>query len=287
MTRAATPMITTEPPTRRAVSGGTWSNISGILALFGVTLRRLCRGQRIWLGVLTAAVPILIVLLARSQGELPGDRADRTEAALVFGLMAQMLVPIMALWLASGLVQDEVEEQTLTYLLMRPVPRPLIYLTKLAAAILVSAAIASVSSILLQLTIHWDDPNRLTIALDRGGKLAGAFSLGLLAYNALFGLLGLAMKKPQGVGVIYIVVLEGVLANIDFIFRRFTILYYVRVLMLRWLGMDGKRFNVDASVAPSNAECIFTLIGIAAVLGVVGGIVFASREFRVKTPEAN
>jgi hypothetical protein len=162
----------------------------------------------------------------------------------------------------------------------------LVYLTKLAAATLLSCALAAGSAILVELVIHWDDAaGRWAIALDRGGKIAGAFGLSLLAYNAVFGLLGLLMKKPQGIGVLYILLLEGVFANIDFMFRRLTVLYYARVLMLRWLGMDGRDLNVDLAFAPSDAECIITLMAAAAVLAAIGGAVFALREFKVKTPE--
>lgn len=265
-----------------------WGNLSGVVALFGVTLRRLCRGQRLWLGLISGLVPTAIVLIARSQGEDVSD--GKAEGALVFLMMAQMLVPMMALWLASGLVQDEVEEQTLTYLLLRPLPRPLIYLTKLAAATLLSCVLAAFSTVLVELAMHWDDPEGpWRIAFDRGGRIAGAFALALLAYNAVFGLLGLVMKKPQGVGVLYILLLEGVFANIDFLFRRVTILYYARVLMLRWLGgpAPGGRLelNLDLATAPTVAECVLTLVLTAAVVAAIGGAVFAAREFKVKTPE--
>ncbi len=46
-------------------------------------------------------------------------------------MIPQALVPITALVFASGMISDEVEEQTLTYLLIRPVPKSVIYLVKL------------------------------------------------------------------------------------------------------------------------------------------------------------
>ncbi|GIW88146.1 MAG: hypothetical protein KatS3mg108_2470 [Isosphaeraceae bacterium] len=259
-----------------------WWNLSGASALLGVTLRRLTRGQRFWTGLLTALIPAAIVAIGRSQGQPPP--ADETEIDLVLGLMAQVLVPITALALASGLIQDEVEEQTLTYLLLRPLPRPLIYLTKLAAAILLSIGLAALATFAVELAIHADTPDRLSVALNRTGPLTAAFALGLLAYNAVFGLLGLLLKKPQGVGVLYILLLEGTFANIDFIIRRATILYPVRVLALRWLHL-GDHFNINLASAPPDAECIATLVGVAVVVAALGGLVFARSEFKVKTPE--
>ena len=49
--------------------------------------------------------------------------ADALEFALVFMLLPHGLAPLTALLYAAGVVTDEVEEQTLTYLLLRSVPR--------------------------------------------------------------------------------------------------------------------------------------------------------------------
>lgn len=271
-------------PQAPAVPARAGLNLSGALALFGVTLRRLCLGPRLFLTVLAASAPCLILLVARAQGQAvdPGDFGQ----GVFFILMAQAIVPISALSLSSGLIQDEVEEQTLTYLLVRPIPRWAIYITKLLAATLVSCVVVTFFVLLTELALQWPNPDRWNLTLDRGVKIAGAFTLGLLAYNAVFALLGLIFKKPQGMGVLYIVVLEGFFANIDFIFRRATVIYYERVLMLRWLGLDGEEFSLNLADAPSNVECILTLLLVTVVVTLVGIVIFSMREFRVKTPEA-
>ncbi len=53
-------------------------------------------------------------------------------------------MPLAALLYATGIIQDEVEEQTLTYLLLRPLPRWALYLVKLLATLLVTAALTAV-----------------------------------------------------------------------------------------------------------------------------------------------
>ena len=52
---------------------------------------------------------------------------------MLFMLMPHTLVPLTALLYATGMIHDEIEEQTLTYLLVRPLPKWGIYLTKLLA----------------------------------------------------------------------------------------------------------------------------------------------------------
>ena len=59
--------------------------------------------------------------------------------AFVFNLIPHALVPLAALLYATGIIQDEVEEQTLTYLLLRPLPRWALYLIKLLATMLMTS----------------------------------------------------------------------------------------------------------------------------------------------------
>ena len=42
------------------------------------------------------------------------------------------LAPLAALLYSAGIIQDEVEDQTLTYLLLRPLPRWALYLGQVA-----------------------------------------------------------------------------------------------------------------------------------------------------------
>ena len=49
------------------------------------------------------------------------------EFMFVFMFIPQALLPLVALLYASGIIQDEQEEQTFTYLLIRPIPNWAIY----------------------------------------------------------------------------------------------------------------------------------------------------------------
>jgi hypothetical protein len=45
------------------------------------------------------------------------------EFMLAMMLLPQLLIPLVALLYASGIIEDELEDQTITYLLIRPLPR--------------------------------------------------------------------------------------------------------------------------------------------------------------------
>jgi hypothetical protein len=81
------------------------------------------------------------------------------------------------------------------------------------------------------------------------------------------------------------VVFEGVFANIDFMVRRVTVLWYVRILAERWLGLHVDSWSIDLDLAPSGTEALATLATAALVLAVTSAWLFGGREIRVKTPE--
>ena len=112
-------------------------------------------------------------------------------------------------------------------------------------------------------------------------------SLSLFAYTALFGGLSLLTRRSLVLGVLYIVVFEGVVANIDFMIRHVTVMYYMRTLCIRLLGLPVVDWSIDLATAPSVTTCLLTLIGTGSVLALLGAWIFSIREFRVKTPEGS
>src|SRR5262249_8312028 len=122
----------------RRFSPGAWAMI------FGISLRQFVRGRRLLALAALFALPPVLAGVARSPEPRPRAPAAVAEQAVVFYMIPQVLVPLTALILASGMVRDEVENQTLTYLLTRPLPRPSIYVAKLLAAWLVAAGLATV-----------------------------------------------------------------------------------------------------------------------------------------------
>jgi ABC-2 type transport system permease protein len=260
--------------------------LSALETLLRITVARQVRGRRLAIFSLLFALPVLFAVLARRFQD--PYRTSEVEAVLIFGLIPQALVPLTALLFATGMVQDDVEEQTLTYLLIRPIPRWLIYMVKLAATWLVTSALVSIFTACTLTTIDWDTGGLGGKAFVRKAlTISGLLSLSLLDYVALFGGLSLLVRRSLVMGVAYVVVFEGVLANIDFVVRHLTVMYYVRTLSIRWLGLPGADWSIDPARAPSVATCLLTLLGIGAVPALLGSWLFSVREFRVKTPEGS
>ena len=262
-------------------------SLSAILTVVRITVARQGRGIRLLILAVLFSLPIVIAVLTR-RFQIR-YRPDRLEGALIFGLIFPALLPMSALLFASGMVQDDIEEQTLTYFLIRPIPRWAIYLAKLLGTF---AGDGDARRGLHDRHARRDllgrgRPHEAGADRARPDHRRARWRLSLSAYVAIFGGLSLWVRRTLVFGAVYIVVFEGVFANIDFVIREATVMYYIRVLAVRWLDMPGADWSIDLSTAPAASTCLIVLLTVSAVFAALGALTFGMREFRVKTPEGS
>jgi ABC-2 type transport system permease protein len=277
-----------DPDLRRSIP----NELSALAALFVLTLRQHTHGRRMLvLGLLYALPCVLAVVLRLLPQPAP---SDALEMYLVLNLMPHGLAPLTALLYAAGVIQDEVEEQTLTYLLLRSVPRWALYVTKLLATWCVTTVLVAIATTALYACIYWGTPDLWgEVFPGRAARAVGVMALAQAGYCALFGFLGLFTRRSLIAGVVYIAAVEGVLANLDFVLRSLTVVYYVRILFLRWLDLPARVLQrcqrdwglEDLTKVPSARECVYKLLGFGLAVTALTALWFARREFRVKTPE--
>jgi len=257
-----------------------------LVTLFWLTVQRHLRARRLIILCVLYLLPTGFALFAL--GMNPNFPRSSLEFALIFMFIPHALVPLTALLYASGMIQDELEEQTLTYLLVRPLPRWGIYLSKFLATLLVTGLLSAIFTYVTFSAIYFGQEGFWTEILPRTAAItAGLFSLSLLGYCALFGWLSLLVRRSFILGVAYMIIFEGVIANIDFAVRKITVMYYFRVLAERWLGMNRPEWSLNLTGAPSAAECVWTLVTASLVFLALSIVSFTSREWRVKTPEGS
>jgi len=266
-------------------------SLSALGSLFAMTLRQHIRGRRLLVLSLLFALPAVLAATVNLMQCVPLAVAD-LEFPLIFTLIPHALAPLAALLYATGIIQDDVEDQTLTYLLVRPLPRWAIYWVKLLAAMtttsLLTAAFATATfaAIVLTAKTPWTAETSVHAV-----KIAGLMTLTQVAYCGLFGLMGLIMRRALVVGVAYIVLFEGILASFDTVARQLTIMYYFRVLAKHWFARYwpsphyDSQWSINWTTQPTAQTCILTLLGIGLALGTIAAVVVARREFRMKTPE--
>ena len=185
------------------------------------------RGRLVSLGALGA----LAVLLGAAVGVATGvDRLDVGRRVVEsYGL--GLLVPVVALVLASAVLGDPAEDATLVYLWLRPVAR---WRTAVAAF---AAALAAVVPLAVA-------PLVVAAALSRAGSAlvggaAAAAAVATVAYAAVFCGLGLRVRRALPWGLAYVLIWEGAVARVSTGAARFTVSAYARTLLARAVGAEA------------------------------------------------
>jgi ABC-2 type transport system permease protein len=123
---------------------------------------------------------------------------------VIVGLGLAVVLPVISLIVGTGVLGSEVDDGTIVHILTKPLARRDIVLAKLGVAVGVSAVTAAVP---LFVAGYLADSVRLGLALVVGAVVGAA------AYSALFLLLSLITRRPVLLGLVYILVWEGLLGR--------------------------------------------------------------------------
>lgn len=274
---------------------------SAFWTLYTLTLRQHLHGKRWLVMTLLFLLPAGLAVLVRSTS--PHVPPAALEFVLAMMFIPQALLPIVALLYASGIIQDEQEEQTITYLLLRPIPKWAIYTLKLLAAMTTTAVLVAVFTALTYLAIYVGAGVPAGEVAVRCLKAASIHALAVVTYCSVFGLMSLVTKRILVFGILYTAIVEGLFANLPFGIRLVAIIYYTRLIAYRTMTFDVPRPNggshdiaaqawqLAATGDPGLAEnpqfgtCIALLLTTSLVCTVIAGWLCSQREFHVKTPE--
>jgi ABC-2 type transport system permease protein len=225
------------------------------------------------------------------------------EFLLSWILIPQALLPLVALLYASGIIQDEQEEQTITYLLIRPIYKWMLYWIKMAATWTTIVLLVVVLIVLTFAAIYAGSETDFATWSLRCLKAAAILSLASIAYCSIFGAISLLTKRTLIVGILYTAIVEGLLASLPLSLRWGTVIYYTRLLAYRTMDFvitwpRGREDDVAATAwslytetdptlaeHPQLSTCIWVLVCTSLVCTALAGRICTSREFHVKTPE--
>ena len=187
----------------------------------GLTLRQSLARRRWMIVAFVAALPVVMAALIRIYSDLDEDTLT-TVASILSGLSLTVVVPVVALTLASAGFGAEVDDGTVVYLLTKPIGRSRIAVTKLAVTACIAALFNGVSTFAAgMITVHGADASRL----DAGYTVAAI--VGSVLYTAIFLALGLITRRGMLVGLVYLVVWEGVLGRLFAGTRTFSVREYM------------------------------------------------------------
>jgi ABC-2 type transport system permease protein len=144
-------------------------------------------------------------------------------ADLVNAYGLSLLAPVVTLVLASATFGDTIDDNTLGYLWLRPVPRSILVTAAMAAALVAAAPVVVVPLVVAALLTG----GGVDLAI---GTTVSAL-VAVVGYGGLFVALGSMFRRALAWGILYIVIWEGFIARAGASSSRFSIQYYARSLL--------------------------------------------------------
>ncbi|MPZ28417.1 MAG: ABC transporter permease subunit [Micromonosporaceae bacterium] len=213
------------------------------LTIVRLTLRGLFGRRRFLLLLPLPALVVGMALLA----DLLGATPDEWGQPVLVGLGFAAVLPVLALIVGASVLGSEIDDGTAVHILAKPLPRREIVLSKLLVAVVVTTLAAGTGMLLAGLV---SGSGRLGIAV-----LAGT-AVGALAYCALFLALSLLTRRPVLVGLVYVLVWEGLLTNLVSGTRVLSIQHYAVSVAERIDGSGVVTSTVSAPVALAMAVAV-------------------------------
>jgi ABC-2 type transport system permease protein len=237
-------------------------------AVFELALRTQVRTRRTLVLALLSAAPIAgaFLFVAASRFRL-GEGAQTvigaaTDAMTFFYLSFLLLV--ITLFFATAIIGDEIEDRTITYLFVRPVPRATIYLGKFLAALAMSAALILPSAaISFAVLMSADAPAEALSHVGIFARDLGILALGIVAYSALFGFLGAFFKRALLIGLAFSLVWESVVTYLPGYLNRLTVMHYLQSLLPHPSGERGLLTLFKQTTSAPAALAALLVIGAA------------------------
>ena len=195
--------------------------------IFGLSVRQLSGKWRLAIIFLVAATPVAVVLAFRAAGAADDRSAnDIQDAVRVFldGMIVAAVLPIVVMTFATASFGNEVEDGTLGYLVLNPIPRWSIVLGKMLAPITIAGPVLIISGIAVAL-IGLDGDIRTAVAVG-----VGLFA-GVVGYSVIFAWMGLATSHPLGFALVYVFLWEGLLSSFLGGIRYLSVRAYTLTLM--------------------------------------------------------
>ena len=220
----------------------------GVLSVFG--RRR---------GIMLIVLPFVLIGLSVLVRVLVGADPDAARDTLA-GLGLVVIVPLVALLATTALFATEIDDGSISYLLAKPISRYTIVVSKLVVAAVCVIVFAVVPILVAGLILLAAEPSlALGFAL---GSLAGGF-----AYCALFALMSVMTRHAVVIGLIYLLIWEGMLGGL--------------LSGIRWLSLTQWASALVEQVADVEYVDLSPAYAVVATLAVIGaGIWLTGRRLR-------
>ncbi len=228
-----------------------------IATIARLTFRALAGRRRSILVTLLGALPILIALLVRVSGR--SSNLDAITATILDRLVISALVPLVGLIFGTAALGSELDDGTAVYLLTKPIGRWRIVAAKVAVATGMAVAVTAPPAFAAAVILGTGSSGvLLALAYTAGAAVAA------ILYVAVFMALSLVTGRALAIGLVYILVWEGVLAGLFEGTRTFSIRQYALGVADAIAGGHG--FQAGDRMAGPTALALATVALVVALL---------------------
>jgi ABC-2 type transport system permease protein len=275
------------PPSKPSVKAP--GVLFGAGRVFELSLGQMLWSRRTIFMALVVGAPVVLAFAIRVLYEMgvPLNRVGRNElsGATLFGLMfwaifVRLAVPVLAIFYGTGLLADEVEDKTITYLFTRPIRREAVFIGKYLAYLACTVAVVLPAVMLVWLAISGINGRFGDGVLDLAKDL-GILALGLAAYGALFGWVGARLRRPLVIGLVFAFGWEMFALALPGYLKVATVAYHLQALVPHAMPADSPMtlMRVLFQDSPTLTESLTGLAVITGVSLVAGARTAARREY--------
>jgi ABC-2 type transport system permease protein len=172
-----------------------------------LTRRQLFAKQRLVVAIGLTLVPAMITLIYRFATDDPAADAVGFLSSMYRGIVLGVLLPITALVFGTSAFGGEVEDGTLIYLMVKPVPRWQLTFSKYVVALAATVAVVIPAILLAWVLTPGKTPIRVPLSYAAGS------TVGSIIYCAIFVTLGITSRRALALGLLYIIAFENVLSR--------------------------------------------------------------------------
>ena len=236
-----------------------------------ITLSQTIKSKKTVFALIAAFLPVLLAILYRIFGD--GARANQPFSrimtvgpdqalALIMSFFLQFLSVLIALFYATALIADEVDNKTFIYLFTRPVRKYSIILGKFAAYILEVFLILIPPMLLtfLIITIGSETDSSFAERLSIFSKQSGLILVALVVYGAIFTFFGTWWKRPLLLGLIFAFGWEKTVLAVPGTIRKFSVIHYLTSIFPKLPPIKGFVIKLPAEAISSSSPLLSAIV---------------------------
>ena len=175
-------------------------------AILILSLKQITGVRRLIIVGLLALLPVALTLVAQLALNSQSEDPEEFVLVVIVGLIVAVVLPIVTMALAISTFGNDLEDRTLSFVVMTPIAKWKIALPKLFAAILVAVPLTVISGVVTTILGLEGD-------LNAAAAVGAGLLIGVAAYASVFTWAGLMTTRAMAFSIFYVFVWEGVVSS--------------------------------------------------------------------------